>query len=92
MCKGAHVRVEYRYKDVSPILNILGSGGSRMYPHLHTSTCTRGIQVLQPLDPSGSSESGRTFDESTSWYEPDSTPSGPTEEELEVNMDDDIQT
>ena len=31
------------------------------------------------------------FDKSASWYEPDSTPSGPTEEELDVNMDDDIQ-
>ena len=32
MCKGAHVRGEYRYKDVSPILNKHGIGGSRMYP------------------------------------------------------------
>ena len=38
MCKGAHVWGEYKYKDVSPILNEHGSGGSRMYPHLGTST------------------------------------------------------
>ena len=31
------------------------------------------------------------FDESTSWYEHDSTPSGPTEKELDVNTSDDIQ-
>ena len=31
------------------------------------------------------------FDESASWYEPDSIPSGPNEEELEVNTNDDIQ-
>ena len=38
MYKGTHGRREYKYKGVSPILNELGSGGSRMYPHLSTST------------------------------------------------------
>ena len=32
MCKGALVLGEYKYEGVSPILNELGSGGSRMYP------------------------------------------------------------
>ena len=43
MCKGkgTHVWGEYRYKDVSPILNALGSGGSRMYPTY--------IQVQYPI-------------------------------------------
>ena len=31
MCRGTHVRGEYRYKGVSPILNELGTEGSRMY-------------------------------------------------------------
>ena len=31
MCKSAHVWGEYRYKNGNPILNELGSGGSRMY-------------------------------------------------------------
>ena len=38
MCKGEHVGGEYTYKDFNPILKELGSGGSRMYPHLCTST------------------------------------------------------
>ena len=41
MCKGAHVWGEYKYKDVSPILNALGSGGSRMYPTY--------VQVQDPI-------------------------------------------
>ena len=36
--KGAHVWGEYRYKDVSPLLNEPGSGRSRMYPYIRTST------------------------------------------------------
>ena len=30
MCKGAQVWGEYRYKGANPILNVLGSGGSRI--------------------------------------------------------------
>ena len=35
MCKGAHVRVEHRYLCVSPTLNVLRSGGSKV-SHLST--------------------------------------------------------
>ena len=40
MCNGAHVWVEYRYKGVSPILNELRSGGSKV-SHLSTRSYLR---------------------------------------------------
>ena len=40
MCNGAHVCVEYRYKRVSPILNELRSGGSRI-SHISTMSYLR---------------------------------------------------
>ena len=42
---------------------------------------TRVVRVSRDVD----------FDESASWYKPDSTPSIPTKEELDVNSDDNIQ-
>ena len=60
-----------------------------MHPH-RILLLTKGIQVLHSFDRAVRVSRDVVFDESTFWYEPDSAPSEPTEEELDVNSYDDV--
>ena len=51
----------------------------------------KGYKCLNPLTRAVRVGQDVVFDESTSWYEPDSTPSKPTKKELDVNSDNNIR-
>ena len=77
-----HIPNEKRQKlDAKSEKCILVGYSSKKKAYKCFNPSTRAVRVSRDV----------VFDESASWYEPDSTPSGPNEEELDVNMDDDIQ-
>ena len=51
----------------------------------------KGYKCLNPSTQAVQVSRDIVFDESASWHEPDLAPFGPTEEELDVHLDDDIR-